>query len=138
MRCAHRSVLVVVHAACLCCCWLLFFLCPDFPFSEGHLILENKQNAYELHPPNYDVCTACDTCVACLKKNEGARDSLYSTGLLPSSHSVVDASARHAAMRGLPLRSVFSDQNFKTQQQRPPPCVFFCCGATLSNRSVSP
>ena len=33
-------------------------------------------------------------CVACLKKNEGARDSLYSTGVLPSSHPAVDASAK--------------------------------------------
>ena len=57
------------------------------------------------------LCTAYDTCVACLGKTQGARDSLCSTGLLPSSHSGVDASVGHAALRGLPLRSVISDQN---------------------------
>ena len=40
VRCAHRSVLVVVHAACLCC-WLFFFCCLDFSsFSNAHVILE--------------------------------------------------------------------------------------------------
>ena len=41
VRCAHRPVLVVVHAACLCCCWSFFFCCClDFSFSNGHVILE--------------------------------------------------------------------------------------------------
>ena len=55
-----------------------------------------------------------DTSVACLVKTQGARDSLYSTGLLCSPHSGVDASAWHAALRGIPLRSVISDQNTRS------------------------
>ena len=49
----------------------------------------------------------------------------------PSSHAEVDASAGHAALRGLPLRSVISDQNTPTTLP-----LDFLPAARLSNRSV--
>ena len=75
------------------------------------------------------------TCVACLGKTQGARDSLYSTGLLTSSRSGVDVSAGHDALRGLPLLSVISDHNATTTTTTTTlPLRFFA--ATWSIRSV--
>ena len=42
-----------------------------------------------------------------------------------SSHSVVDTFARHAALRGLPLRSVFSDHNLNINTHNNVPLAFF-------------
>ena len=106
--------------------WLFFFQRPrDF----GEINKTRTSTSSKL-------CTAYDTCVAL---PEGARDSLYSSGLLPLSRSVVDASAKARCIARFPASFGFSDRNvnFKTQQQRPP-CVFYCCRATLSNRSVVP
>ena len=127
---ARRSVLVVVHAACAVCCSfvVLTFL---FPTATYVIFFE-----YQTRTSTSTVCTAYDTCVACLRKIQGARDSRYSTRLLPSSHSGVDASAEHAALRGLPLRSVVSDQNAVTIATTTRPLLFFA--ATSSRSVISP
>ena len=93
VRCAHRSVRVVVHTACLCG-WLFLFCFLDFSF-----FFERPRDFGEINKTRTStsskLCTAYDTCIALLKKkNAGARDSLYYAGLLPSSHPVVDASAK--------------------------------------------
>ena len=129
-RCARCSVLVVVHAACAvrCSFVVLTFL---FPTATYVIFFE-----YQTRTSTSTVCTAYDTCVACLRKIQGARDSRYSTRLLPSSHSGVDASAEHAALRGLPLRSVVSDQNAVTIATTTRPLLFFA--ATSSRSVISP
>ena len=114
-------------ARCMCCS--LFFRFLSFSFSNWSSYSFGEIN--KTRTSTSTLCTAHDTCVACLRITQFARDSLYSTGLLPSSHSGVDASAGHAAVRILPLRSVISDQNTATTT---PPLRFFA--ATLSNRSV--
>ena len=63
------------------------------------------------------------------------RDSLYSTGLLPSSHSGVDASAGHACI-ARPSASFSYQQQKHTENAAP---AFFFAAARLSNRSgISP
>ena len=129
MRCARarRSVLVVVHAACAVgfSFVVLTFLCPT---ATWFWRIEQK-NAHE-HIRSILSCTAYDTRVACLRKTKGARDSLYSTRLRPSSHSVVDASAGHSALRGLTPNEVISDQNTRT--------TLFFAAARLSRTFISP
>ena len=64
------------------------------------------------------------------KKRRARHRLLYSTGLLPSSHAAVDASASHAALRGLSLCLVFNDRTTTTTTtttttmlNAPSPCV---------------
>ena len=40
VRCTHRPVLVVLHAACLCCWLFVFCRLDSSPFPNGHVILE--------------------------------------------------------------------------------------------------
>ena len=104
VRCARGSVLIVVHAACAvrCSFVVMTFL---FPTATYVIFMEKYTKRVRAHPS----CVP-HMIMRSLQKTQGARDSLYSTGLLASSHSGVDASAGHAAPRGLPLRSVISDQ----------------------------
>ena len=118
------------------CCFFVVLTFLLFPTATR--CLEKYTKRARAHPPN--CVPRFDTCVALPRKNRG-RERF---AVLYRVAAFVALGCRCLCQgtlhfRGLPLRSVFSDRNvnFKTQQQRTP-CVFFCCRATLSNRSVVP
>ena len=117
--CWSLSTLLVLFVVPLFVVLTFFFQPP-----RTWLFWKIKQNAYEHIHPRYSMW-----CL--LWKTQGARDSLYSIGLLPSSHSGIDASAGHVALRDLPLRSVITYQNTTapttTITTTPPPPAYYCC-----------
>ena len=134
MRCAHRSVLVVVHAACLCC-WLFFFCCLDFSsFSNGHVILEKLTKRIRT---SSKLCAAYDTCVPLPRKKPRAREIRWTLqGCCLRRIRLSMPLPRHAALRGLPLHSVFSDQNVNFKHNNNVTPAFFFSAEPRCNRSV--
>ena len=115
--------------------FLLFrlFFCFQRPRDFGEINKTRTSTSSKL-------CTAYDICVALPRKKPRAREIRCTLqGCWFRRIRLSMPLPRHAALRGLPLRSVFSDQKviFKTQQQRPPAFVF-CCRATLQSIGSSP
>ena len=114
-RCARRLFVLLV----------VLFFCLDFSsFSNGHVIF-GKINQTRTSTSS-KLCTAYDTYVALPRENPRAREirctvQVCCLGRIRLSMRL----PRHAVLRGLPLRSVFSDQNVKTSKHNNVPPAFF-------------
>ena len=136
-RCYKVCCAVCTPLVCAGVGFVLFFCCClDICFSNGHVILRNKQNAYD--HILYTICTAYDTCVACLQKNRGRErfTVLNRVAAFVAFGCRCLCTARCIARS--PASFGFRRSKLQNTTTTSPRLLFFCCRATMSNRSVFP
>ena len=136
--CAHRPVLVVEHATCLCCCCCFFFFwCLDFSFFNGHVILEKWTNAYE---QMLQIMYRIWYVRILPRKKPSAREircTLQGCCLRRIQLSMPLLGTLHCAVFRRFVRFSAIKTWTSTHTTTSPP-HFCCCRPTLSNRSVFP
>ena len=124
VRCAHRSVLVVVHAACLRYCgfsfllsWLFFFFQRPRDFGEVHKTHTSTSSK---------LCTVYDTCVALPTKKPRAREircTLRVVAFVAFGCRCLCQGTLHCAVFRFVRFSAI--ETLASKQQQRLPCVFF-------------